>query len=321
MRFINRCVALSIAAFSISTASANCGSAFCSINTNSEIQGANTEPGFKFNLRYEFVKQDQPRQGTKKAGPQGGPGGHDELETINHNIVFGFDYRFNEQWSAGVQLPYLTRRHTHLHNPDEAGIVAGDEPEREEWKFSGVGDARVVGRYQLQLGSHVAGVHAGVKLPTGKRDGINDAGETAERTLQLGTGSTDLIAGVFIKGPVAGTKLSWFSQAQWQYAISTQDDFRPGDELILDLGLRYAITEALSANLQLNGRYKRRDRGSNAEPDESGGRYVFLSPGVSFMVAPGLEIYGYVQVPLYQNVNGVQLTQDRNFLVGVSYHF
>ena len=321
MGFINRCVALSVVALTISTASANCGSAFCSINTNSELQGSTAEPGFKFNLRYEYVKQDQPRRGTKKVGPQREPDGHDELETINHNIVVGFDYRYNEQWSAGVQLPYLNRRHAHLHNPNEAGSAAGEEPEREEWKFSGIGDARVVGRYQMQVGSQVVGVHLGIKLPTGKRDGSNGAGETAERTLQLGTGSTDLVAGIFIKGAIADTKLSWFSQTQWQHAVATKDDFRPGDELILDLGLRYTMTESFSGNLQLNGRYKRRDSGANAEPDESGGRYVFLSPGLSFMVTPSLEIYGYVQVPLYQNVNGVQLTQDRNFLVGASYHF
>ena len=39
------------------------------------------------------------------------------------------------------------------------------------------------------------------------------------------------------------------------------------------------------------------------------------------MVTPAMEIYGYVQVPLYQQVNGVQLTQKGSGLVGASYRF
>jgi hypothetical protein len=36
-------------------ANAGCGSAFCSLNTNWSTQGAWTEPGGRFDLRYEFV--------------------------------------------------------------------------------------------------------------------------------------------------------------------------------------------------------------------------------------------------------------------------
>ena len=321
MACINRCVAIGIAAFNISTASANCGSAFCSINTDSELKSSETTPGLVLSLRYEFVKQDQPRRGTEKVGVLAEPDTHDELQTTNHNIVLGADYRFDERWSVSASLPYIKRNHAHLHNPDEAGMLAGEEPEREEWKFTGIGDARVIGRYQFSLGSYVAGIHAGIKLPTGKRNGSNDAGEVAERSLQLGTGSTDLIVGAHLKGSIAATKLSWFGHAQLQHAIATKDDFRPGDELTFDLGVRYAVTESFSAHLQLNHRYKRHDSGANGEPEESGGRSIFLSPGLSFMVTPAVEIYGYVQVPLYQQVNGVQLTQKGSVLVGASYRF
>lgn len=300
---------------------ANCGSAFCSINTDMDVQARAAEPGLKFDLRYEYIKQNQPREGTKKVDIHGKPDSHDELETVNHNLILGADYSFDRHWSLDASLPYIKRRHAHLRNPDAAAMAAGEEPEREEWKFSGIGDARLMGRYQTELGGVDIGGHIGVKLPTGNIDGTNAAGERAERTFQLGTGSTDMIAGVFVKGRMGETALSWFSQAQWQHAVKTKDDFRPGDELRLDLGLRYGITEALSANLQINGRIKSRDSGSNAEAGESGGRFLFIAPGLSYYLTPSLEIYGYVQTPLYQRVNGVQLTQDTNFLLGMSYRF
>ena len=74
--------------------SANCGSSYCSINTNSEVYFDAPDPGLSVNLRYEFVDLDERRAGKNKAVAQGEPGGHDELETINHNLVLGFDYVF-----------------------------------------------------------------------------------------------------------------------------------------------------------------------------------------------------------------------------------
>lgn len=300
---------------------ANCGGGFCSINTNSEIQDTPSAGGLSLNLRYEYVELDQPRDGTNKVGARGEPGEHDELETSNSNVVLSLDYMFDPHWGVGIQLPYLNRKHTHIHNPNEEGIANGEKPEREEWKFSGIGDARAVGRYRFELGRASVGIHAGLKLPTGERNGKNDAGEAAERTLQLGTGSTDLIAGLFAKGAVGETALRWFAHTQLQHAIATKDDFRPGDEVTLDVGLRYLATDALTANLQLNSRYKRRDSGANAEPTESGGKFVYISPGISYAFASGFQIYGYVQVPLYQNVNGVQLTQRPSYVAGVGYRF
>jgi hypothetical protein len=311
----------SILLLATASASANCGSAFCSINSNTETQFDTQNPGIGVNLRYEFVDLDQPREGKNKVGARGEPEEHDELETTNHNLILGFDYGFGDHWAIGVQLPFLKRTHTHIHNPSEAEAEEGEEPERETWNFSGIGDVRAVGRYQTDVGDSSVGFQVGVKLPTGARDGRNDGGELAERTLQLGTGSTDLIVGAFAKGNVGEMPLRWFVQTQWQHAIATKDEFRPGDDVSVDIGLRYLVTDALSANLQLNSRFKRRDRGANAEPEESGGTYLYLSPGVSYAFAGGLHVSFYVQVPLYQNVNGIQLTQSTSYVAALSYRF
>ena len=321
MGLYSRVSIICLLAFTASSASANCGSAFCSINTNSEIQSDSAEPGFHLNLRYEFDDLDQPRQGSKKVGVLGEPGGHDELQTTNHNLILGMDYVINQNWGVGVQVPYLKRKHEHIHNPDDEGIAAGEEAEREEWDLSGVGDVRVSGRYQLETGSIVIGLHGGLKLPTGKFRATNNAGEEAERTLQLGTGSTDIVVGAFAKGTNADTPLRWFVQSQWQHAIATKDGFRPGDDITLDLGLRYGVTHAFATNVQLNTRYKRRDSGANSEPDESGGTYIYFSPGMSYAFATGTQIYAFVQVPLYQSVNGVQLTPSTSYVVGLNYRF
>ena len=80
--------------------------------------------------------------------------------------------------------------------------------------------------------------------------------------------------------------------------------------------------------LQLNAQFKQRDSGLNANP-HSGGRSVNLSPGLSFAVAPGTRLYGFVQKPLYQYANpdpdpaitAGQLTAPWSFAMGISHSY
>jgi hypothetical protein len=73
--------------------------------------------------------------------------------------------------------------------------------------------------------------------------------------------------------------------------------------------------------LQANYHVKGRDSGANAEPDDSGQRAVYLSPGVSWNVSRDAQLYAFVQAPVYQSVNGVQLTAAWSALAGVSFRF
>jgi hypothetical protein len=50
-----RLAALIVLAAAAATASAGCGAAFCSINTDWSTQGAWTERGARLDLRYEFI--------------------------------------------------------------------------------------------------------------------------------------------------------------------------------------------------------------------------------------------------------------------------
>lgn len=89
----------------------------------------------------------------------------------------------------------------------------------------------------------------------------------------------------------------------------------------MDLGIRKALDDKLRGLLQLNMVVKRRDRGNEAEPEDSGSRQAFVSPGLSYALADNIQIYGFYQHPIYQNVNGVQLIARRAFIVGLSGRF
>ena len=297
----------------VASAQASCGSAFCTLNTNWDVQGIWNKPGVRLDLRAEFIDLDQLRAGTHKTAPAGIPDTHDEIRTLNRNYIATLDYSFSPDWGLSLRAPLVDRYHQHIHNDVS-------EPETETWSFSGMGDIQALARYAFYHGGNdIAGVRFGLKLPTGNIGEKNDDGEKAERSLQPGTGSTDGLLGLYYNRRAGAA--TWFVQGLWQQAIHERDDFRPGRHLSLDTGVNYAVAPDWSLMLQLNAQYKARDSGANAEPDDSGGRYVYLSPGISYRATKDLQFYGFVQKPIYQHVNGVQLTSDWAAALGVSMQF
>lgn len=312
-----RYIAAALAALATSPAWAHCGGAFCAMNTSWDVQGVWDKPGIRLDLRGEFVDLDQLRRGSHKVGPSGEVDEHDETRTLNRNFVATLDWNLNPQWGLSLRLPVTDRSHEHVGNHEHMGET---EQHAESWKFSGVGDAQVLGRYAFYQGAEgEAGVRFGLKLPTGDIDRKNGDGEEAERSLQPGTGSTDALLGLYYHGRFSGA--GWFVQGMWQQTVHERDDYRPGRQLSADIGLNYAFAPDWSLLLQLNVQHKGRDSGANAESADSGGDYVFLSPGISYRVTRDTQIYAFFQQPLYQHVNGTQLTADWSAALGASFQF
>lgn len=300
-------------------AHASCGAAFCMVNTSWNVQGAWTEPGLRLDLRYEYLDQDQPRSGSGKVGVGQISQHHDEVRTVNRNWLATADYTANRDWGVAATLPLLDRSHAHIHNHHGQQIW-------DSWNFTRVGDLRVLGRRQWHGESLQAqrldswGMSFGMKLPTGDFRVRNAEGELAERSLQPGTGTADVLFGGFFRSAF-GSGASWFADAVAQLPIESRDQYKPGNRIALDLGYRRELGERLAVMLQLNALHKERDRGAAAEPADSGGRFLFASPGFSWVVAKNVQLYAFLQLPLYQYVNGVQLTADWAAVAGLSTRF
>jgi len=301
-------------------AHASCGAAFCLVNTDWSVQGAWTEPGMRADLRFESIDLDRPMSGRDRVAVGQIPRHHDEVETRNRNWLATIDWSFTPRWGVSLVLPYVDRQHTHIHNHRGEKLL-------EQWDFRNLGDVRVTARYELLQSNadparpHSAGLTFGVKLPTGKYDVTNGEGDQAERTLQPGTGTTDLLLGAHWHAALPLEDWSWFAQVQGVIPTNERAGFKPGRQLRIDGGVRKGLAHDVSAMLQLNYVAKGRDSGPEAEPEDSGQRLVFASPGFSWNVSKSAQVYAFVQLPLYQSVNGVQLTARRSFVAGVSSRF
>lgn len=307
------------------TVQASCGTTACSMNANWD-EHSPTQSGWSGDLRYSYFRADTLRSGSKEIDADTGADEVENLRSVNKLITATADYNFNSNWGATVIAPFINREHSH-----HLGPYAGDTPAgREDFKASALGDMKVLGRYRWELDedhSSGMGIKFGLKLPTGKRDEVNSEGEKPDEvSLQPGNGSTDMILGLFWYEAAPGSDWSWFAQGTLQNSIKALDHYRPGNQFNLDGGARYAFNRDLSGLLQLNAQWNDSDSGEDAALTEagkasSGGRTLYLSPGLSYAVTHHTQLYGIVQLPLYQYVNGEQLTPDSSITVGVNHRF
>ena len=314
------CAAVFTLSLGVPDALASCGASFCMVNTNWNLQGFAPETGLRVDVRFEYIKQDQLRSGSDRIAFGQIRRHHDEIESINRNLLTELDYTFNRDWGVAASLPIVDREHAHIHNHRGAQL-----PER--WDFTRAGDLRVLGRRQWMSEETAGrtlsfyGINFGLKLPTGDKDVRNANGDRAERTLQPGTGTADLLLGGYYSRVLPDSNASWFAQGLLQTPLNDREEYKPGRRVTLDVGYRYEATDTIGLMIQLNALYRARDSGLQAEPDDTGGRFLFVSPGASFAVTKSMQLYGFLQFPLYQHVNGVQLTADWSAVVGVSARF
>ena len=308
--------ALAAALFALSfEASASCGSAFCTLMTDRYAQGSG-EPhiGWSAELRLESVNQSQLRSGTRNIAPDEVSGEEAiERRTRNLNLITTLGYGIDADWSIALRVPLVHR--DHLHDLLDAETAAIGPSER--WTFTRPGDVQLLARRQFSSADSATSWawSGGLKLPTGAIDLVNGDGSRAERALQPGSGSTDLVLGVALRRALAMAD-ALVVQASVGAALNTREDFKPGRRVELSAGWSHAFSHEWGAVLQLNARQRERDSGAQAEPDNSGSTMVDLSPGLTVAVGPASTLYAYIQQPLYQKVNGIQLVPRRSFAVG-----
>src|SRR5437016_5838585 len=140
MRVLAACCAASFAVAAVD-AGANCGSAFCLVNTDWSAQGAWVEPGARADLRYEFVDLNHLQSGNRRVAIGEIPREHDTVETRNRNWFATFDWSAGA-WGASLSIPFVDRYHLRIEND-------GDEKVPETWAFRELGDLRLIARREL----------------------------------------------------------------------------------------------------------------------------------------------------------------------------
>lgn len=319
---------------------ASCGTSSCPLDLRSLTQPA--RGGFTLDLSYQYIDQDQPRIGTRKAHIGKIPGEHhDEVRTVNRITTALLTWAPTDRVALSVGLPFVSRDHNHLGSSDAHGrfpMASEHNVIPESWHLDGIGDVVLEGRVAIANVNPAtrSGLWAigGVKLPTGAHDLKNHDGEVGELPMQPGSGATDGLVGLSYQGGIVRPTASagdagnfaivpYFVTATYQFRTGDADGYRLGSELQLSAGGAYPLLRNVDVLLQVNSRFRAKDRidESASEEEFTGGTFVYASPGARLRLGSAMAVYALVQLPVYQDVNALQLTSDANYVVGVQTRF
>jgi hypothetical protein len=318
-------------------ACATCG---CTVNSDAAM-GFSAASGWRVNLEYTFIDQDELRAGTGYTTPAAvvnhpsNPslgGGEIEKGTINRYLTLGVSYRPDADWNFNLLVPYVSRTHETYGQQQSPYTPSESAPDQISGAHvDSLGDARFIVNYQGLLPTHNLGLQLGLKLPTGQYGTTVNfsngpgAGTPLDASLQAGTGSTDLIVGAYYFQAVS-QNFDAFATVQFQSAVEHRldqsgDDFRPGNTATVSFGLRYEAHPDWIPQLQVNVFRKNADQGALADTTDTAGTVVYVSPGITVMLQKRLHGYAVLQLPAYSNLSGYQLFPHWTGTMGLSYAF
>jgi hypothetical protein len=258
-------------------------------------------------LEYDFLGQTRNWSGASRA-----PAADNSDKRIETSLVsLGGQYMAKSGLGVMVQVPLM----------DRAFDTTSDAGAAQRFHHTGIGDVRINGVYAGFSPDMSTGITLGLKLPTG---GFHDDG--FDRDVDIGTGTTDLLLGAYHLGSIGNqARWSWFAQGNWDHALDSRQGYRPGGEADAAAGLAWSASQptarvSITPMLQLVGSVRARDAGAEADPINSGYERLLIAPGVEFRTA-AWKLYGDVELPLYQRVNGNQLVAPLLFKVILSRSF
>jgi hypothetical protein len=255
----------------------------------------------------------------------------------------GFSYSFDRNWGVMVRAPYVNRSLT-----TDTGAPMGIQT----FNDKDFGDVEVMGMYTGFFNDMSTGIMFGLKLPTGP---YSTPG--FDRDNQIGSGSTDLMLGVFHRGMITGDNAwQYFGQAIWRQPFMYRNAADPQGYFDGNAGVIQNYHPAMqvdgAAGIVYNNWYnvlgfdkitplgqvivshRDRDTGTGADPYNSGFDRVMLSPGIEFTKVLDeannrvLKTYFDIEVPVYYRANAANNAGTEGQMVApfllkaiVSYNF
>ena len=261
-----------------------------------------------------YVESDYMNQNRNWSGDHRAPAGDNADKQIQTEFfTVGGQYMVNRDWGVMVEVP-IWNRVFRTENADGTGVDRSEH--------AALGDIRLMGVYTGFSKDMSTGVTFGLKLPTGDWTYPGFDRDTA-----IGTGTTDLLLGAYHVGSIRKSETwSYFTQGLADIPLNQRSGYRPGTEIDGAIGVSYGglgrVTDKVTFTpiLQVIGSARAKDSGELSNRPDSGYERLLVSPGIEAAVGKW-KLYGDVEVPFYQRVNGNQLTAPVLFKAVVSRSF
>ena len=252
---------------------------------------------------------------------------HAHNTDYNLNASIGVAYGINHHVTLSAELPYVRRDHlregTHAH----VGGIAINGVEQ-LGNVDGFGDMNLLVKYRLGEGSTSGfALIGGVKIPTGSTRKRTLDGERLETEHQPGPGSWDPIIGTSASADLGQVQLT--ASALYQLSTKGAQHTRLGNRLQGGVALSHRFGQnrpdhaqgrnrhhgdeldehidatsrsSWDAFFELAGEWEGRQIVDGEVEPASGGKWVYVAPGVRFNAASGWSAGVSLALPVWQRV-------------------
>jgi hypothetical protein len=285
-----------------------------------------------------YFEWDHGNQNTNWSGLSKAPAGNNGDKNVRTDwYVVGLQYMLNREWGFGVRVPTANRSFLTDNNFPES---PGQPADLQRFHVSSLGDLEITGMYTGFSNDLSKGLIFGLRLPTG-----NWKATGFDRDTNIGTGSTDLVLGGFWRGLITGDNAwQYFAQTKFMDSIATHavanpvfgegaGSYRPGTSLDSAVGITYnnwyhvGPFDKIAPLLQVIVSHRQPDTGVAAHTGDTGYDRVFISPGIDITKViddPNnrtFKLYGDVEIPIYERVNGNQIVAPYLVKIVAAYTF
>jgi len=260
----------------------------------------------------------------------------DAQETyITHQV--SMYYHIGGKFSASLYLPFVNRSQIGNGEPPRGSldnsIVSSQTPQHGTMtepyhdQVSGLSDIAIYGRYRLfddEASSFFMTVSAGVKLPTGATNAINDEGELLNPHIQAGTGSTDPLLGLdmFYGGGDYSISLNLMScyptKGAQNYQFGTMLNYSINGKYNL---LNFGDMNSIIAAFGVSGELHAGETMNGEAVANTGGNTTYIFPGIQLLIGSMFTFDLSYHIPIVHELKGTQLGESYKVMAGAQYLF
>jgi len=267
---------------------------------------------FVAGLNYDYNNLNTLNAGTEKLDDN-------SRKRLTNSVLLNLGYAFTDKLSFETLFTWVnqTRTINQFGNENFTGT-------------SGIGDAVFLVKYSIPelVGKRtLLNVGVGTKIPFGKSDILNDQGIQLTADLQPGSGAWDGLSWLSVSktlnfrpsATISATATYRFTGVNKSYLNNTAT-YEYGDEIQTNLGY---TDQFLMFNTLFNPgfifKYRKafQDKIDDVGIPNTGGEWVFIRPELGVQLSPQLYAISRVELPIYSNVVGTQLTPTVRFTIGI----
>jgi hypothetical protein len=238
-------------------------------------------------------------------------------ERFTRSVLFEAGYVFTKRFSLDLFFSYVIQERT-IRQFGNTDFVS----------TSGIGDLAMLFKYRVtnpKNNKHTLLIGGGPKIPAGRTDFTREDGILLNADLQPGSGAWDILLHGFYNRNFGFRPSMGFSSSIVYSIKGTNPDYfngqsyRFGNELLAQLSVADKFnlgSELIDLSITFRFRNQAVDRFNNSVLPNTGGRFLFLTPGTSWFITPSVALNLSGDIPLYTYVEGTQLAPTYRINIG-----